>query len=125
MSIRKTSNLTTIGGIISGVGTGLVGIPITVTTYYAQIVKDGVPHWFSVLTLPMILLGFIMAMIGTTVLGVASRGQDDVPTIPQVEAATAKAVADKVVSATEAQPAEMPAVPVVIVNPPEHKVGES
>jgi len=37
--IRKTSTLTTLGGIISGVGTGLVGIPITVTTYYAQIVK--------------------------------------------------------------------------------------
>ena len=115
MSIRKTSTLTTLGGIISGVGTGLVGIPITVTTYYAQIVKDGVPHWFSVLTLPMILSGFVMAMIGTTVLGVASRGQDDVPTIPQVEAATVKAVAEKVVSATDAKPSEMPAVPVVIV----------
>src|SRR5438552_17185539 len=123
MSIRKTSNLTTIGGIISGVGTGFVGIPITVTTYYAQIVKDGVPHWFSVLTLPMILLGFILATIGTVLLGVASRGQDDVPTIPQVEAATVQAVADKVVTVTNAKPSEMPAVPVVIVNP-ERKVGE-
>ncbi len=114
---KKTSTLTTLGGIISGIGTGLVGIPITVSTYYAQIVKDGVPHWFSVLTLPMILLGFVLAMMGTVVLGVASRGQDDVPTIPQVEAATAKAVVDRVVSLTDAKPSEMPAVPVVIVQP--------
>ncbi len=115
--LRRSSKLMTLGGILSGVGTGLVGIPITVTTYYAQIVKDGVPHWFSAMTLPMILLGFIMAMVGTVVLGIAGRGQDDVPTIPQVEAATVKAVADKVVAATDAKPTEMPAVPVMIVKP--------
>ncbi len=113
---KKTGTLTTIGGIISGVGTGLVGIPITVTTYYAQIVKDGVPHWFSVLTLPMILLGFVMAMVGTVVLGTASKGADDHSTVPQIEAATVKAVADKAVSITDAKPDEMPAVPVIIVN---------
>jgi len=109
--IRKTSGLTTIGGIISGVGLGLVGIPVATLTYYAQIVKNGPPAWFNSCVFPMILAGLIMAMVGNVVTGAAARGQDDVPTIPQVEAATIKAVADKTVSLTEAAPAEMPAVP--------------
>ncbi len=115
--IRKSSNLMTLGGILSGVGTGLVGIPITVTTYYAQIVKDGVPHWFSALTLPMILLGFLLAMLGTVILGVAGKGADDHSTLAQTEAATVQAANDNVQAKVEANPAEMPAVPVVIVHP--------
>jgi hypothetical protein len=111
----------TIGGIISGIGTGLVGIPITVTTYYAQIVKDGVPHWFSALTLPMILLGFVMAMVGTVVLGIAGKGADEHSTVAQVEASTETAVVNQVNAAVQANPAKIPPVPVVIVDP---KVGK-
>lgn len=119
MAIQKSSKLMTVGGIMAAFGVSLGGLPIIVIQAYAQVVKDGVPHWFSVLILPMLLVGSLLTAGGTAVMGVAGRGQDDVPTIPQVEAATVKAVANKVVELTDAKPAEMPAVPVVIVKPKE------
>lgn len=121
--MKKTNRLMTWSGIIGAFGIGLVAVPLLVLQTYAQVVKDGPPHWFNVLILPMMLIGFILAAAGHAVSGVAGKGQDEHSTVPQMEAATIKAVADKTVSATEAVPAEMPVVPVLIVNP-EKKVGE-
>ncbi len=115
--IRKTSSLVTLSGIVGAFGVALVGIPLLTITAYAQVIKDGPPKWFIPWIFPMMLIGFLLAAGSHAVSGVASKGVDDIPTIPQVEAATAKAVVDKVVSLTDAQPSEMPAVPVVIVHP--------
>jgi hypothetical protein len=119
--MTKSSNLMTIGGIVSAFGTSLIGIPLTVTTYYAQVAKTGPPTWFNESMLPMILVGFLMTAAGTAILGVAGKGADEHSTLPQTEAATVKSVADHVVSETEANPSEMPAVPVVIVHPDKEK----
>ena len=121
--MKKTSNLMTIGGIMAAFGTGLIGVPQIVLQTYAIVVKDGPPHWFTVLILPMLLFGILLTTLGTAILGVAGKGQDEHSTIPQMEAATAKAAVDQVITKTEAQPGEVAAVPVVIVNP-ERKVGE-
>lgn len=109
MALQKTSTLMTAGGITAAFGASLVGIPLIVIQAYAQVVKEGVPHWFSVLILPMMLLGFVLSAAGTAIMGVAGKGQDDTPTVPQVNAATAKAVADNL-TAQSSDPAKDPAL---------------
>ncbi len=115
--IKRSSTMMTLGGIVSAFGTSLIGIPLTVTTYYAQIAKTGPPNWFNESMLPMILIGFLMTAAGTAILGVAGKGADDHSSLAQVEASTVQAVNDNVQAKVEANPTEMPAVPVVIVNP--------
>ena len=119
--IKKTSNLMTIGGIMAAFGTGLIGVPQIVLQTYAIVVKEGPPHWFTVLILPMLLAGILMTTLGAAILGVAGKGADDHSTIAQTEAATVNAANDNVQSKVEANPAEMPAVPVVIVHPDKDK----
>lgn len=115
--MKKTSGLVTWSGIVGAFGVGLVAVPLLTITAYANVIKDGPPKWFLPWIFPMMLIGFLLAAGSHAISGVASKGVDDIPTIPQVEAATIKAVADKTVSLTDAKPAEMPAVPVVIVHP--------
>ena len=119
--MKKTSNLMTIGGIMAAFGTGLIGVPQIVLQTYAIVVKDGPPHWFTVLILPMLLFGILLTTLGTAILGVAGKGQDEHSTIAQTEAATVAAANNNVQAKVEANPNEMPAVPVVIVKPPEGK----
>ncbi len=113
--MKKSSNLMTIGGIVSAFGTSLIGIPLTVTTYYAQVAKTGPPTWFNESMLPMILIGFLMTAAGTAILGVAGKGADDHSSLAQVEASTLQAGNDNLQARVEANPAEMPAIPVTIV----------
>lgn len=110
--IKKSSALVTLSGILSSVGIGLVGIPTTALVYYAQIAKKGPPPWFDGWIFPMILAGFVIAMIGHAVGGVAGKGQDDIPTLPQVEASTKQAevnqaVADAAAIANPVTPAKV------------------
>jgi hypothetical protein len=119
--IKRTGSLVTLCGLIGNLGFALVGIPVAIIVAYAQVVKDGPPHWFNVSVFPCIALGVAMKVIAGTIGAWASKGADDHSTIAQTEAATTKAVADHIVTATEAVPSEMPAVPVVIVKPPEGK----
>lgn len=95
--MQKTNQMTTLGGILAATGVGLIGAPLVVLTAYAQIVKDGPPSWFNMCVLPMMLLGVILGVVGNALTGVASKGQDEQPTIPQVNAATFKQVADEAV----------------------------
>jgi len=118
---KKTSGLMTIGGIMAAFGVALLAVPATVQTYWAVIVKDGLPHWCLVVFLIMMMSGGVLGALGTAIMGVAGKGADEHSTMAQTEAATAKSVADHIVTATEAKPGEMPAVPVVIVNPKEDK----
>ena len=119
--IKKTSNLMTIGGIVSAFGTSLIGVPLTVTTYYAQIAKTGPPNWFNESMLPMILVGFLMTAAGTAILGVAGKGADDHSTMPQMEAATNKSATDQ--AALDADAAAKPTVPQKVVIEPPAKTG--
>ena len=107
--IKRSSSLMTIGGIISAFGTSLIGIPLTVTTYYAQVVKDGPPHWFNVMMLPMILGGFILTAAGTAILGVAGKGADEHSTPAQVEASAEAAKVQQ--AALDADAAAKPEAP--------------
>lgn len=84
----KKNWLTTLGGILGGVGVGLFGLPFTVLTYYAQVVKNAPPEWFNGLTLPLIIAGAFLAMVGNVIVGVAAKGQDEHSTVPQVSAAS-------------------------------------
>ncbi len=115
--LKKSSNLMTIGGIMAAFGTGLIGVPQIVLQTYALVIKDGPPHWFTVMILPMLLIGILMTTLGTAILGVAGKGADDHSSLAQVEASTVKAVSDNVQAKVEANPTEMPAVPVIIVHP--------
>jgi len=110
IALRKNW-MTTLGGILAGLGT----LPLLVTASHMAF-----PLWWNNVQFPLFLCG----AVGTIIMGLAAKGQDEHSTIPQTEAATVKAVADKIVTATTTTPTEMPAVPVVIVNPPERKVGE-
>lgn len=89
--MKKTSNLMTVGGILAAFGTSLVGLPLIVLQAYAQIVKDGPPHWFNIAILPMMLLGFMLTALGTALLGVAGKGADDHSTEEQIKAASNQA----------------------------------
>jgi hypothetical protein len=117
--LKRTSNLVTLCGLIGNLGFALVGIPIAIIVAYAQVFKDGPPHWFNVSVFPCIALGVVLKVIAGTIGAWASKGADDHSTMAQTEAATTKAVAEHIVTATDAKPEEMPAVPVVIVNPKE------
>jgi hypothetical protein len=115
--MKKTSNLMTIGGIMAAFGTGLIGVPQIVLQTYAIVVKDGPPHWFTAMILPMLLLGILMTTMGTAILGVAGKGQDEHSTPAQVEAAAVQAKVAQV--ALDADAAAHPVVPAkVIVEPP-------
>lgn len=105
MAIQKTSSLMTIGGIIAAVGAALVATPIAAMQTYAIIIKDGPPHWMSVSFLIMIVLGTFIGPVGAAIMGIAGRGQDDVPTVPQVNAATEQAQAEVHVEAAKTDPA--------------------
>ncbi len=113
--IKRSSTLTTIGGVLGAFGLSVAGAPLIVMQYYAQVVKAGPPQWFNDLILPMLLIGVLMAALGQAITGAAAKGADDHSTMAQTEAATTKAVADHVVDSTDKQPAEMPAVPITIV----------
>lgn len=115
--IKKSSGLMTVGGIMAAFGVSLSLAPVAIQGYYATILKDGPPHWLLVTMLIMVVFGVVLAALGNAILGVAGKGQDEHSTMAQTEAASAKSVADHIVSATDAKPSEMPAVPVVIVNP--------
>jgi len=119
--IKRSNDLVTICGLIGNLGFALVGIPIAIIVAYAQIVKDGPPHWFNVSVFPCVAIGVVMKVIAGTVGAWASKGADEHSTMAQTEAATTKAVADHIVTATDAAPSEMPAVPVVIVHPDKEK----
>lgn len=115
--MKRTSNLMTVGGIMAGFGVALLAVPATVQTYWAVIVKDGLPHWCLVAFLIMMMAGGVLGALGTAIMGVAGKGADDHSTIAQTEAATVNAANNNVQAKVEANPAEMPAVPVVIVHP--------
>ncbi|SRR6266436_876805 len=102
--MARINELTTVGGILTAFGLSLVGLPLIVLQAYAQVVKDGVPHWFSFLILPLMLLGFVLAAAGSAITGVAARDKSDVPTIPQVAAATDEAKAVQKVEAAKIDP---------------------
>jgi hypothetical protein len=115
--IKKSSGLVTLGGIIGGIGLGLFGIPVATLTYYAQVVKDGPPHWFNECIFPMILAGAVFAMVGNVIVGVASKGADEHSTPAQIQAADLQAKVEQV--ALDADAAATPKVPTkVIVEPP-------
>lgn len=114
--LKKTSNLMTIGGVMAAFGTGLIGVPQIVLQTYAIVVKDGPPHWFLDLILPMMLVGILLTTLGTAVLGVAGKGADEHSTPAQVEAAADQAKIAQV--ALDADAAAKPTVPAkVIVEP--------
>jgi len=119
--LKKTSTLTTIGGILGAFGLSVAGAPLIVLQYYAQVAKTGAPQWFNDMILPMMLIGVLMAALGQAITGISAKGADDHSTMAQTEAASAKSVADHIVSETDAKPSEMPAVPVVIVHPDKEK----
>jgi len=97
-------------------GTGLIGVPQIVLQTYAIVVKEGPPHWFTVMILPMLLGGILMTTMGTAILGVAGKGQDEHSTPAQVQAAADQAKIEQV--ALDADAAAHPAAPAkVIVEP--------
>lgn len=97
----KKNWMTTLGGILGSVGLGLIGVPLSVLTYYAQIVKSGPPAWFNATILPMLLAGSILAMVGNAIVGVAAKGQDEHSTVPQVGAASLQQEAQAVAKAAD------------------------
>lgn len=105
MALKKTGRLVTVGGLLSTLGTGFVGIPLLVITAYAQVIKDGPPAWFIPWIFPMMLFGFVLLAVGHSISGIAGAGEDDVPTAPQVNAATQEAAAVKQVEAAKVDPA--------------------
>jgi hypothetical protein len=114
--IKKSSSLMTIGGIMAAFGTGLIGVPQIVLQTYAIVVKEGPPHWFTVMILPMLLGGILLTTLGTAILGVAGKGADDHSTPEQVQAAAAQAKTAQTV--LDADAAAKPEVPTkVIVEP--------
>ena len=115
--IKRSTALVTLGGIISGIGLGLFGIPVATLTYYAQVVKDGPPAWFNACIFPMILTGATFAMVGNVITGVAAKGADEHSLPEQVVAAGAKAKVEQI--ALDADAAAKPTAPSkVIVEPP-------
>lgn len=90
--MKKTSKLVTTCGLVEALGFALAGVPIAIIIAYANVLKDGPPHWFNVSAFPLVAIGVTLKIIGAAVGGWASKGQDDIPTVPQVEAATLKAV---------------------------------
>lgn len=112
----KTDSLTTWGGIISGIGVGLVGLPLGTLAYYAQVVKDGPPAWFNAIQFPMILVGAFLAMVGNVIIGVAAKDKTTHSTIDQIQAASAAKQADVMVKTADAAPT--PVKEVEVVNPP-------
>jgi len=114
--MKKSSSLMTWGGIMAAFGTGLIGVPQLVLQTYAIVVKEGPPHWFTVMILPMLLCGIMLTTLGTAILGVAGKGQDEHSTPDQVLAAEAQAKIQQV--ALDADAAAHPEAPAkVIVEP--------
>lgn len=105
MAIKKSSNLMTTGGVMAAVGGALFGAPIAILQGYAVIIKDGPPHWLLLVFVYMLCVGGVLGPIGVGIMGVAGKGQDDVPTVPQVDAATIEAKAQVQVQAAKADPA--------------------
>lgn len=103
--MKKTSHLLTWSGVVGAFGVGLVAVPLLTITAYANVVKDGPPKWFIPCVFPMMLVGFLLAAASHAVSGAAGKGVDDVPTVPQVEAATAEAKAEAKVVAAAKDPA--------------------
>lgn len=93
--MQKTSAVTTWGGIMAAVGGAVALAPLAVLQAYAVIVKDGPPHWFTESILPTMIFGIVVGGVGKALGGWASAGQDEKPTIPEVEAATAQKLADE------------------------------
>lgn len=95
--------LMTVAGIMAGLG----GVPILVS----QIPGINPPHWWQVLIFPFLLVG----VVGTVMLGVAGKGQDEHSTQAQTDLATiknpevqTKAAQDVVVAKVEAKIAGKP-----------------
>ncbi len=109
MAAFRKNWITTLGGIMAGLGT----LPMLVTAS-----RVAFPLWWNSVQFPLVLTG----MLGTILLGVAAKGADEHSTLPQMEASTARAVADDVISQVQAKPSEMPAVKVEIVKGPEDKL---
>lgn len=105
MTIKKSSNLVTLCGLAESVGAALALVPVAIIIAYANVVKDGPPHWFNISAFPCIALGVALKVLAPAVGGWATRGQDDVPTVPQVDAATIEARAQVQVQAAKADPA--------------------
>lgn len=109
----KTDTMTTIGGICSAVGAGLIGVPLTILTYYAQIAKNGPPAWFNGAIFYAICVGTLLAMVGHAVTGVASKGEATHDTLPQIQAATVQKQAKVMVKTANVPPTPIKAVEVV------------
>lgn len=105
MAILKSSKLVTICGLVESFGFALAAVPVAIIIAYAQIIKDGPPHWFNVIVFPTVALGITLKVLGSGVGGWASKGADEVPTKPQVDAATIEAKAEKQVEAAKIDPA--------------------
>lgn len=88
MKLVRTNRLATIGGLLSSLGMGVIGVPATVIISYAQIVKDGPPHWFNLLILPMVILGVVMVMVGNILTAYVAKGADEHSSDAQVAAAS-------------------------------------
>lgn len=114
--LKKTSSLMTIGGIMAAFGTGLIGVPQLVLQTYAIIVKDAPPHWFTVMILPMLLVGILLTTLGTAIIGVSGKGADDHSTEPQIQAATKQAEVAQVALDADAQ--AKPAIPAKVIIEP-------
>jgi hypothetical protein len=91
--IKKSSGLMTFAGILAAVSTGMLGLPLAVSQYYAQIVKSGPPTWWEACVFPMILFGVFGNMVGVAIMGVVGKGSDEHSIPAQVQAAGAAAVA--------------------------------
>lgn len=99
--MQKTNSVTTWAGIMAAVGGALALVPLLVLQGYAQIAKDGAPHWFQVSIFPTMALGILLTTVGKALMGTAAAGQDEKPTIPEVQAATAQKIADEAVAAAK------------------------
>lgn len=115
MKIVRTNRLATIGGLLASFGMGLIGVPTTVLITYAEIVKDGPPHWFHLTILPVVILGVLLVMAGNVITAYVAKGADEHSSIQQVEAATAQKVA--VAATKKADEAPVEPTEVAIVNP--------
>ena len=95
--MKKSSLLVTIAGIMAALG----GIPVLVAT--AGVTP---PAWWIHLTFPLVLVG----IVGTALLGVAAKGQDDHSTAAQIKTATIEKPAVEAQAKVEAQVAKVEAV---------------
>lgn len=96
--------MTTVGGVLAGLGT----LPLLVTASHVAF-----PLWWNDLQFPLLLTG----MVGTILMGLAAKGQDEHSTPAQVIAAEQHAQVDQIVADADAA-AKATEPKKVVVEPP-------